>query len=197
MPQSMVHSQTGPVECRSVGIGYATDRQIDSLLNGRKSTVLLFEPQADLATGQPLFANLFPLSLVVRLNSLLLPAELGAGWKFPVNGPAGQPRDSEYPAQAISIRPMLCRRGSPRRAIAICAHYLLTARWPLCAKRRDRPDKHPWVAKLLGRMSAKRRRSRSPIRPRRIAWANMVHGGVYEAGYRAPKYRAQACAVAG
>src|SRR5215472_3804945 len=52
------------------------------------------------------------------------------------------------------------RRGSPRRAIAICAHYSLTARWPLYARRRDARTSIPWVAKLLG--------------------------GVYEAGYRAP-----------
>ena|SRR5215472_9715428 len=103
MPQSMAHSQAGPVECRSVGGGCETDRQIDLLLNGRKSTVLLFEPQADLVTGQPLFVNSFPLSLAVRLNSLLLQAELGAGWKFPANGPAGRPREPDYPAQPIRM----------------------------------------------------------------------------------------------
>ena len=31
----------------------------------------------------------------------------------------------------------------------------------------------------------------------RIAWAIMVHGGVYEAGHRAPQYRAEACAATG
>jgi hypothetical protein len=31
----------------------------------------------------------------------------------------------------------------------------------------------------------------------RIAWAIMVHGGVYEAGHRAAGYRAEACAAAG
>ena len=31
----------------------------------------------------------------------------------------------------------------------------------------------------------------------RIAWAIMAHGGVYEAGYRAPQYRAEAWAAAG
>ena len=88
------------------------------------------------------------------------------------------------------------RRGSPRRAITICAHYSLTARWPLYARRR-RPDKHPWVAKLLGRMSAKQAAIAIANKTARIAWAIMVHGGVYEAGYRAPQYRAEACAAAG
>jgi hypothetical protein len=31
----------------------------------------------------------------------------------------------------------------------------------------------------------------------RIAWAIMVHGGVYAAGHRAARYRAEACAAAG
>ena len=31
----------------------------------------------------------------------------------------------------------------------------------------------------------------------RIAWAIMVHGGVYEVGHRTPQYRAEACAVTG
>src|SRR5262249_2469666 len=109
MQQSMAHSQAGPVECRSVGGGYETDRQIGSLLNGRKSTDLLFETQADLAMGQALFVNSFPLNLAVQLNSLLLPAELGAGWKSPANGPGGQTGSPAYPAQPIKIQPMLAR----------------------------------------------------------------------------------------
>ena len=48
------------------------------------------------------------------------------------------------------------------------------------------PDKHPWVAKLLGRMSKKRAAIAIANKTARIAWAIMVHGGVYEAGYRAP-----------
>jgi GrpB-like predicted nucleotidyltransferase (UPF0157 family) len=59
-----------------------------------------------------------------------------------------------------------------------------------------RPDKHPLVAKLLGRMSAKQVAIAIANKTARIAWALMVHGGVYEAGHRAPQYRAQACAAA-
>src|SRR5262245_54126528 len=97
----MAHSQAEPGDERSVGGGAETDRQIGSLLNGGKSMVLLFEPLAELAMGRALFANSFPLSLAVQLNSLLLPAELGAGWKFPASGPAGQWRWLECPAQLI------------------------------------------------------------------------------------------------
>jgi transposase len=60
-----------------------------------------------------------------------------------------------------------------------------------------RPDKYPWVAKLLGRMSAKQAAIAIANKTARIAWAIMVHGGVYEAGHRAPQYRAEACAAAG
>ena len=60
-----------------------------------------------------------------------------------------------------------------------------------------RPDKNPWVTKLLGRMSAKQAAIAIANKTARIAWALMVHGGIYEAGHRAPQYRAEACAVTG
>jgi|SRR6516162_9607951 len=116
MPQSMAHSQAGPVEYRLVGDGCETNRQIGSLLNGRKSMVLLFEPQADLVTGQALFVNSFPLSLAALLNSLLLPAELRAGWKFPANGPPGHPREPDYQAQPISIQRAEVSQTEPFRS---------------------------------------------------------------------------------
>jgi transposase len=59
-----------------------------------------------------------------------------------------------------------------------------------------RPDKHPWVTKLLGRMSPKQAAIAIANKTARIAWAIMVHGGVYEAGHRAAQYRAEACAAA-
>ena len=45
-------------------------------------------------------------------------------------------------------------------------------------------------------MSAKQAAIAIANKTARIAWAIMVHGGVYEAGYRAPQYRAEACATA-
>jgi transposase len=84
------------------------------------------------------------------------------------------------------------QKGLSKRATAICAHFSLTARWPSCARRR-----FAWVTKLLGRMSAKQAAIAIANKTARIAWAIMVHGGVYEAGHRAPQYRAEACAAAG
>ena len=60
-----------------------------------------------------------------------------------------------------------------------------------------RPDKHPGVTKLLGRMSAKQAAIAIANKTARIAWAIMVHGGVYEAGHRPAHYRAEAYAVTG
>jgi transposase len=60
-----------------------------------------------------------------------------------------------------------------------------------------RPDKYPWVTKLLGRMSAKQAAIAIANKTARIAWVIMVHGGVYEAGHRALQYRTQACAATG
>jgi transposase len=60
-----------------------------------------------------------------------------------------------------------------------------------------RPDKHPWITKLLSRMSAKQAAIVIANKTARIAWAVMVRGGVYEAGHRAAQYRAEACAATG
>ena len=58
-------------------------------------------------------------------------------------------------------------------------------------RRRSARDKNPGVTKLLGRMSAKQAAIAIANKTARIAWAIMVHGGVYEAGHRAPQYRAE------
>jgi hypothetical protein len=60
-----------------------------------------------------------------------------------------------------------------------------------------RLGKHPWVTKVLDRMSAKQAAIAIANKTTRIAWAIMVRGGVYEVGHRAPQYRAEACAAAG
>ena len=60
-----------------------------------------------------------------------------------------------------------------------------------------RPDKYPWVTRLLGRMSNKQAAIAIANKTARIAWVLMVRGGIYEAGHRASQYRAEACAAAG
>ena len=51
---------------------------------------------------------------------------------------------------------------------------------------KKRPDKHPWVAKLFDRMSAKQAAIAITNETAGIAWAITVHG--YEAGHRAPNW---------
>src|SRR5215471_14930526 len=128
MPQSTAHSQTRPVECRSVGGGYRTDRQIGLLLNGRKSTVLRFELQVDVAMGQALFVNSFPLNLVVLLNSLLLLTEPGAGWKFLASGSTGQPKRPQHRGQHWPSHPI---------DETVLRQALLSAKAPVKAARGD------------------------------------------------------------
>ena len=60
-----------------------------------------------------------------------------------------------------------------------------------------RPDKWPWVAKLLGRMSAKAAAIAIANKTARVAWAIMVQGGVYQAGHRAIRYRTPEIVAAG
>ena len=48
---------------------------------------------------------------------------------------------------------------------------------------------------LLGRMSAMQAAIAIANKTARIAWAIMVHGGVYDAGYAPSQYRAEACAA--
>jgi hypothetical protein len=55
-----------------------------------------------------------------------------------------------------------------------------------------RPDKIPRVTKLSAACLTKHACDRDRHnKTARIAWAIMVHGGVYEAGHRAPQYRAE------
>jgi transposase len=89
------------------------------------------------------------------------------------------------------------QKGLSKKGDRYLRSLLVNGAMAVVQQAQKRPDKHPWVAKLLGRMSAKQAAIAIANKTARIAWAIMVHGGVYEAGYRAPQYRAEACAVAG
>jgi transposase len=89
------------------------------------------------------------------------------------------------------------QNGLSKKGDRYLRSLLVSGAMAVVQKAQNRPDKHPWVAKLLGRMSAKQAAIAIANKTARIAWAIMVHGGVYEAGHRAPQYRAEACAVTG
>jgi transposase len=89
------------------------------------------------------------------------------------------------------------QKGLSKKGDRYLRSLLVNGAMAVVRQAQKRPDKHPWVAKLLGRMSAKQAAIAIANKTARIAWAIMVHGGVYEAGHRAPQYRAEACAAAG
>jgi transposase len=89
------------------------------------------------------------------------------------------------------------QKGLSKKGDRYLRSLLVTGAMALVRQAKIRPDKHPWVTQLLGRMSAKQAAIAIANKTARIAWVLMVHGGVYEAGHRAPQYRAQACAAAG
>jgi transposase len=89
------------------------------------------------------------------------------------------------------------QNGLSKKGDRYLRSLLVNGAMAVVQKAQKRPDKHPWVAKLLARMSAKQAAISIANKTARIAWAMMVHGGVYEAGHRAAQYRAEACAVTG
>jgi len=89
------------------------------------------------------------------------------------------------------------QKGLSKKGDRYLRSLLVNGAMAVVQQAQKRPDKHPWVTKLLGRMSAKQAAIAIANKTARIAWAIMVHGGVYEAGHRAPQYRAEACAAAG
>ena len=90
----------------------------------------------------------------------------------------------------------LKQKGLSKKGDRYLRSLLVNGAMAVVRQAQKRPDKHPWVTKLLGRMSAKQAAIAIANKTARIAWALMVHGGVYETGHRAPPYRAQACAAA-
>jgi transposase len=89
------------------------------------------------------------------------------------------------------------QKGLSKKGDRYLRSLLVNGAMAVVQQAQKRPDKHPGAAKLLGRMSAKQAAIAIANKTARIAWAIMVHGGVYEAGHRASQYRAEACAVAG
>jgi len=89
------------------------------------------------------------------------------------------------------------QKGLSKKGDRYLRSLLITGAMAIVRQAEIRPDKHPWITKLLGRMSKKQAAIAIANKSARIAWAIMVHGGVYEPGHRAVQYRAEACVVAG
>jgi hypothetical protein len=58
------------------------------------------------------------------------------------------------------------QNGLSKKGDCYLRSLLVTGAMAVVQQAQKRPDKHPWVAKLLGHMSAKHAAIRSPTRPR-------------------------------
>ena len=89
------------------------------------------------------------------------------------------------------------QKGLSKKGDRYLRALLVSGAMALVRHARRRPDRHPWVARLLARMSAKQAAIAIANKTARIAWAIMTGGGTYEAGHRAPQYRTNVPAVSG
>jgi transposase len=89
------------------------------------------------------------------------------------------------------------QKGLSKKGDRYLRSLLVTGAMAVVRQAKIRPDENPWVTKLLERMPAKQAAIAIANKTARIAWAIMVHGGVYEAGHRASQYRAEPCAATG
>jgi transposase len=78
------------------------------------------------------------------------------------------------------------QKGLSKKGDRYLRSLLVNGAMAVVRQAQKRPDKHPWVAKLFGRMSAKQAASAIANKTARIARVLRVRGGVYEAGHRAP-----------
>ena len=89
------------------------------------------------------------------------------------------------------------QKGLSKKGDRYLRSLLVNGAMSVVRQAQRRPDRHPSVAKLLGRMSKKQAAIAIANKTARIAWAIMVKGGVYAAGHRAAQYQAEACAATG
>ena len=69
------------------------------------------------------------------------------------------------------------QKGLSKKGDRYLRLLLVNGAMAIVRQAQKRPDKHPWVTKLLGRMSAKQVAIAIANKTARIAWAIMVHGG--------------------
>jgi transposase len=87
------------------------------------------------------------------------------------------------------------QKGLSKKGDRYLRALLVSGAMAIVRQARMRPERYPWVANLLTRMSAKQAAIALANKNARIAWVVMVRGGGYEAGHRAPAYRGAALPV--
>lgn len=109
---------------------------------------------------------------------------------------AGQFANGRHMAAWIGIVPeqdssggKIKQKGISKKGDRYLRQLLVNGAMAVIRQAQRRPDKYPWLAGLLARMSAKGAAIAMANKTARTAWAIMVNGGTYEAGHRNAKYR--------
>jgi transposase len=87
------------------------------------------------------------------------------------------------------------QKGISKKGDRYLRQLLVNGAMAVIRQARRRPDKYPWVAGLLVRMPVKAVAIALANKTARIAWAIMVRGGRYQAGYRPARYQPAALAA--
>lgn len=87
------------------------------------------------------------------------------------------------------------QKGLSKKGDRYLRALLVNGAMALIRQAQRRPDKYPWVARLLARKSAKETAIAIANKTARIAWAIMTTGATYEAGHRPPRYLEDAGAL--
>ena len=82
----------------------------------------------------------------------------------------------------------LRQRGISKKGDGYLRRLLVSGAMAVIQQARRRPDKYPWVAKLLARMPAKAAAVALANKTARILWAIMANGGRYQPGHRNALY---------
>jgi transposase len=123
-----------------------------------------------------------------RLDTIPGVAVIGAGAIVATVGDAAQFKSGREFAAWIGLVPRQNSSGGKERLGAISKQgdrylrrLLISGAMAVIRQARTRPDKHPWLMRLLARRPAKVAAVALANKMARIAWALLAHGGTYRA----------------
>ena len=85
------------------------------------------------------------------------------------------------------------QKGISKKGDRYLRSLLVSGAMAVIPQAQRRPEKWPWGARLLSRMTAKA--AAIADKTAQIAWAIIARGGVYETGHREPEYQTAELAV--
>ena len=87
------------------------------------------------------------------------------------------------------------QKGISKKGDRYLRRLLVNGAMSVVRQAQSKPDKYPWVVKLLASKPAKAVAVALANKTARIAWSLMANGGTYEAGHRAAQYRTETLAA--